>query len=308
MTYGGSNQPRPTRNDRRDAAREKARQLREDQKKRDRRQRWLLQGGVAVVVVVAIAIVSLVVMNSITPAKPGPQNMASDGILLVQGEDGASISAVRTGGVPADGEPVPTVPDASGDVANIVIYVDYLCANCGDFEAANGELLQTMVTSGFATLEIHPLGMLKTLSQGTQYSVRAANAAACVADASPDDFFAYHQALFAQQPEENTPGLTDEELADLASDTGVGSLDAVTTCITDREFTTWVGQATERALDGPLPNTEVENVQGTPTVLVNGLQYTGANDDSDEFRSFVQQALSTAAEKATPTPTPTPGG
>ena len=37
MSYGGSNQPRPSRNERREAAREKARVLREEQKKRERR-------------------------------------------------------------------------------------------------------------------------------------------------------------------------------------------------------------------------------------------------------------------------------
>ena len=40
MTYGGSNQPRPTRNERREAAREKARILREEQKKRERRNKF----------------------------------------------------------------------------------------------------------------------------------------------------------------------------------------------------------------------------------------------------------------------------
>ena len=55
MTYGGSNQPRPSRNERREAAREKARLLREEQKKRERRNKILIQGGI-IVAVVAIAL------------------------------------------------------------------------------------------------------------------------------------------------------------------------------------------------------------------------------------------------------------
>ena len=50
MSTGGPTQPRPTRNDRRDAAREKARALREEQKKRDRRTKLLIQGSVVVVI------------------------------------------------------------------------------------------------------------------------------------------------------------------------------------------------------------------------------------------------------------------
>ena len=50
MTYGGSNQPRPSRNERREAAREKARLLREEQKKRERRNKILIQGGIIVAV------------------------------------------------------------------------------------------------------------------------------------------------------------------------------------------------------------------------------------------------------------------
>jgi hypothetical protein len=72
------------------------------------------------------------------------------------------------------------VPDDSGEVANIVMYVDYLCPFCGQFEATNSESLRTMVESGAATLEVHPIAILTNKSAGTQYSLRAANAAACV--------------------------------------------------------------------------------------------------------------------------------
>ena len=78
MSTGGSNQPRPTRNERRDAAREKARVLREEQKKRDRRNKLLIQGGVVVAILAVAALVVGLVLQNTKPAGPGPQNMASD--------------------------------------------------------------------------------------------------------------------------------------------------------------------------------------------------------------------------------------
>src|SRR4029453_3461656 len=175
MTYGGSNQPRPSRNERREAAREKARILREEQKKRERRNKFLIASGVpGGVALIAALIIPLVVQNT-RPEGPGPANMASDGILLTAGDDGG-IVAVETPARAAGATPTPTVPDESGEVANIVMYVDYLCPFCGQFEETNSDSLRTMVESGAATLEMHPIAILTNKSAGTQYSLRAANA------------------------------------------------------------------------------------------------------------------------------------
>src|SRR5690606_14596617 len=96
-----------------------------------------------------------------------------------------------------------------------------------------------------------------TSKSPTEYSLRAANAAACVAEFSPDDFFAFHEALFADQPAENTDGLSDEELVDLAARAGATPISQIEKCIDDQRFRRWVKDATTRALTGPLPGTEV---------------------------------------------------
>lgn len=309
MTYGGSNQPRQTRNERREAAREKARILREQQRKRERRNRALIVTGVTVAVaLIAVLIIGIVVQNT-KPAGPGPANMASDGIVLTAGEDGG-IVAVETPALAAGEAPTPTVPDESGEVANIVMYVDYLCPFCGQFEATNSESMRTMVESGAATLEVHPIAILTNKSAGTQYSLRAANAAACVADSSPDSFFDYNAILFENQPEEGSTGLTNDELKALADEVGVSDGSAIDTCIDDVQFRSWVQDATNRALTEPVPNTDPElpSITGTPTVLVNGQQYGGSLEDPQEFQAFVLQATSATFNDsgATPTPTPTP--
>ncbi|QTX03987.1 DsbA family protein [Agromyces archimandritae] len=304
MTYGGPNQPRPTRNQRRDAAREKARALREQQKKRERRNKVLLQGGIIVAVVVVAALVVTLIMQSVKPAGPGPKNMASDGIVLTAGEDGG-VGYVETPAIPAGEKPTPSEPDTSGDIANIVMYIDYLCPYCGQFEQANADTIRTMVEEGAATVEVHPIAMLNNKSAGTQYSLRAANAAGCVAEYDPTSFLDFNEALFADQPEELSTGLTNDQLKQRAKDAGVGSLGEIESCIDDVRFKGWVNDATTRAMTEQLPNSD-ENLSGTPTVLVNGLPYQGSISDPDEFRSFVQQAAAASYSEQLPTESPAP--
>ncbi|MBM7505533.1 DsbA family protein [Agromyces aurantiacus] len=302
MSTGGPNQPRPTRNERREAAREKARLLREEQKKRDRRNKLLIQGGVIVAILAVAGLIVALVLGNAPAGGPGPKNMASDGIVLVGGEGG--IQAVETPAIPDGGEPTPTEPDESGTVANIVTYIDYLCPYCGQFETTNNETMRTMVESGAATLEVHPIAILTNKSAGTQYSLRAANAAACVAEYSPEAFFDFNALMFENQPEELSTGLTNDEIKKLASQAGAAS--SVDSCIDQTRFKGWVQDATERALTGPIPNSELDSVTGTPTVLVNGKQYVGSLEDSAEFQAFVLQAAGESYSESTATPTPTP--
>lgn len=304
MSNGGSNQPRPTRNQQREAAREKARELREAQKKRDRRNKVLIQGGIIVAVIAVAALVGTLIYQNVKPAGPGPANMASDGIVLT-GSDG-TITPVETKALAAGATPKPTEQDDSGTVANIVVYIDYLCPFCGQFETTNGDAIRTMVEQGAATLETHPLAILTNRSAGTQYSLRAANAAACVADSSPEAFLDFNALLFENQPEEGTAGLTNDELKAFAKEAGVASPATINSCIDDKQFHAWVQQATERALTQPVPNSELESIKGTPTVLVNGQQYVGSLTDPAEFQSFVLQATGQAFSESNSTPTPTP--
>jgi protein-disulfide isomerase len=122
-----------------------------------------------------------------------------------------------------------------------------------------------------------------------------------VADEDPDRFLAVHEALFAKQPAEGTTGLSDDELRELVTGAGVTD-DDVLACITSGEFRPWVAAATERATTGALANSSLAKLSSTPTVLVNGEQYTGKPDDADAFVAFITATLE--AEGATATPTP----
>ena len=290
---------RPTRNERRDDARTKAKQQREDQLKKDKRNRWFLQGGIAVAVVAVIAVIALSISSSVKPAGPGPANMASDGIVLGIGMQAQTTAALADGAAI-----VPSV--AAPDVIDIRIYQDYLCPYCKDFDTTNAEQIQRLVEDGAATVEVHPIALLTSRSAGSQYSLRATNAAACVANYSPDSFWAFNQELFVQQPAEGTTGLDNAAIKAIILATGATNPAAINTCIDDKTFEKWAQAATERALTGPLPGSQVASVSGTPTVLVNGIQYTGSLTDPAVFNAFVLQVAAAAYATATPPPTPTP--
>lgn len=301
MTDGGSGN-RLTKNQRREAAREKAKQLREEQKKRERRNRILIQGGIAVGILAVLAIIAVIIVSSIRPPAPGPKNMASDGILLGEG-----LKVVPSGALEPGQSPIPSTPDPTGNVANIVMYVDYLCPYCHQFETTNDEQIASMVRKGAATVEIHPVPMLAAYSQGTKYSLRATNAAACVANYSPDDFWAFHNLLIENQPEEGTPGLTDDEIKDLARKAGVSKASSIESCIDDGRFKSWAQAALDRFLAQDIPYLDKKlDKLGTPLVIVNGKKYNGSLTDADEFRKFVQDAAAGTYATSSPAPSISP--
>ncbi len=307
MDSGGPEVP-PTKNQRREATREKAKELRISQRKREKRNRIFLQGGIVVVVLAVIAGVAFIIMSAIRPPTPGPANMASGGIVI-----GEELKVVESPALAAGAEPIPTSIDAN--VPNIRIFVDYLCPLCGQFEAANAAQLATWAENGTATVEYHPIAILTGRSAGTQYSLRAANAAACVANYSPNSFFTFNTMMFENQPAEGSEGLSDEQLKQTvasASETGAGTVPAsaaqgkIESCIDDATFKTWVQSSTDRATTQAVPNSSLDKVKGTPTVLVNDKQYTGSITDEKEFQAFVLSVASETYAKSPPSPSPSP--
>jgi protein-disulfide isomerase len=203
---------------------------------------------------------------------------------MLVGEDGAMVP-VKTPAIPASGTPTPTEPDDS--VTNIVMYVDFSCPACHAFEATNSTYIESIVASGDATLEVHPITILDHLYQGTLYSTRSNNAGACVANYQPESFYDFMTALYVNQPAETSTGLTNGEIVDVAKGVGIDDPD-VAKCIEGVTFESWVTAATDRSRTGPIPNSSLTGITGTPTVLVNGIQYTGSITDAAAFQAFVE--------------------
>lgn len=136
-------------------------------------------------------------------------------------------------------------------------YIDFQCPFCRMFEEASGPLLDAMVTEGQVTLVYHPMGFLDAMST-SRYSTRASAASGCASDGGK--FMEYLYTLFANQPPEGGPGLSDEELIALGRQ--VGLTDAFAVCVRDGLHLDWPPYVTARAAE--------RGVSSTPTVLVEG--------------------------------------
>ena len=162
------------------------------------------------------------------------------------------------------------------------VYFDPMCPYCRQFEETNGSQLAALAADGTITLRLHSLTFLDRVSQGTEYSTRASAALTCQATLNPDNLLPFQAALFANQPAENTEGLSDSELAGLVD----GPVD-ISDCLASGDYRAWSQANTEQALNGPIADAEISQIQGTPTALVNGSVYYGGLTDPAEFLAFL---------------------
>jgi protein-disulfide isomerase len=284
-----ANEVRKSKAERTAEAREKARLIREAQLKKDKRNKLLIGWGIVAAVVAILAIVALVVTSSIrqnTPIAdqgPVPANANINGgvTLLANTEvkktDAATVDMANVPAKPAT-LPSPVVaPGAEaeeGQPVKIVAYIDFICPVCKRFEDTYNEALTGLRNEGKISLEYRPLGFLDRLSS-TNYSSRAANAAACVAEEAPEKYAEYVGILFANQPAEGGAGLSDDKLKSLASDIGAD----INSCVDDRTFRPYVKYSTELA-----SNT---GITGTPTVFIDGKQWDGSTDLNADIQAAI---------------------
>jgi protein-disulfide isomerase len=176
-----------------------------------------------------------------------------------------------------------------GDGSTVVdSYFDLMCPYCQEFEAANGDYLAGLVASGDITLHLHPLVFLDRLSMGTEYSTRSTNALVAVAAASPESTLPYLQLLFENKPDENAIGLTDDELAALASQAGGNSSVALDTILRDRPYEAWSAANTAAAMaPGGITGADVTLVEHVPLTIVNGHTFPGDLSDAAGFAAFL---------------------
>jgi protein-disulfide isomerase len=195
-------------------------------------------------------------------------------ILLLVGAIGWAVwSAAEDDGGGGGGEVVVPANTTDGSIpvgqqdapVTVAIYFDYMCPACGQFEQANGDELDRMIEAGEIKVELRPISFLDRTSSGTEYSTRSANAIATVADGSLDDVWAFHRALYAEQPQEGSTGLSDDQIAQIAEDAGVPA--DVAARFEDGTHEGWVANVTEEAFDS--------GVEGTPTVLIDGEEFEG---------------------------------
>ncbi|MFI2487985.1 DsbA family protein [Promicromonospora kroppenstedtii] len=243
-----------TKAQRRDAARAEALALQKKQQSSEKRNRVIVLSVLALAVIgLVVAVVLILNEGQKTP---------------MEKVDNVPAGVVQDTGIPvgADGAAGTTNEGAK----TLDVYVDYMCPICGQFEQINNASIAEMREAGDITLVVHPVAILDRASQGTEYSTRAASAAAWVADRAPEQFSAFNDALFASQPAENTAGLSDEQIAQVAEQAGVPA--DVAAGIADGDATStfeeWVTASTERAKSDP--DLAGDAGFGTPRLQIDG--------------------------------------
>lgn len=146
----------------------------------------------------------------------------------------------------------------------VVTYVDFMCPACNSFEKQFSNQMLKLADEDKIKLTYLPVNSLDGFSKGTNYSTRAANAFYCVAKADPKKAVEYADTLYKNQPAEQTEGLDNAKLVDLAKGLGVD----IATC---QEEQTYAALPATNAAN--LPANPASGSAVTPTVVING-EYT----------------------------------
>ncbi len=160
----------------------------------------------------------------------------------------------------------------------VVIYEDFLCPYCGDFEAATSEDLAELAADGKVQVDYRPFVLL---DQVGPYSELATSAFAVVQDEAGDQVAKeFHDLLFENQPSESGPFPEAGDLVDLAVEAGAEE-SAVKDRIESLDGKAWAEAATKAAAD--------DGVQGTPTILLDGEQFQEGNTVEEQADALIEK-------------------
>jgi protein-disulfide isomerase len=243
------------------AAAERAAAVRREHEAKERRRRTLVVTAVVIAVLALLLAVGYAVQSSrdTTGQATTPPEGVAEKYAVPRGEDGAPVT--------------------------VTVFEDFMCPFCGDFEAASEPVLARYVDSGDVQVHYRVISFLDRASSGAEYSTRAMSAIGVVLDTSGREVAGrFHDLLFENQPEEGTDGLSDDELIDLAVETGA-TRDRVAGPIEQRKFEQWVRNATDAANQA--------GVSSTPTVMVDGERLDATTIDGlvTELDDSVRAAL-----------------
>ncbi|MGH3642085.1 MAG: DsbA family protein [Mycobacterium sp.] len=246
-----------------------------DLKAADRRRNVLIQVGLtAIVVIFAVVLVLYIVMSG--DKKP-------------TGGEAKSVRVTSSKLITKEGTTEPK--------AVLSLYEDFLCPVCGQFEQNFGPTITQLIESGAVATDYYMVAILDRPAN-QNYSSRASAAAYCVADedTTPDKQFfrRFHAALYAQQPSETgTVFPTNAQLIEIARQAGV--VGKVPECVNSGRY-----------VDMAKGLAAATNVNGTPTVRINGEDYKFSTPDAlvAKIKEIVGDVpgLTAAPPAAAPTP------
>lgn len=269
---------RLTKAQRRDEARRKAAELRAKEERERRRNKIIGLSLLGIAIAVAIVGIGAAVKQNRDASKADSalpsQQLVADNKAKITVPAGSDIDLL---GIPVSKQGTGT---RAADGVVVDVYLDFICPWCGRFEQQQGPEIARLLDpkTGFddVTVVYHMVANMDKASQGTNYSTRAANAATVVADKDPEHFVAFMTKLFATQPHENTPGHSDQRLAEIAQSVGVPKAvtDQFTATVqfgdkTVRTFVPWTAALTYRQIE-----------HSTPRIVIDGTDWDGWTQES----------------------------
>ncbi|QGF24987.1 DsbA family protein [Raineyella fluvialis] len=185
------------------------------------------------------------------------------GLVLAQSRGKQSANGILPPNTTSAGNGIIVNPGKAEGKPVVELFFDYQCPGCGSLERSAGQYILGGAQKGDYQLIYRPMIFLDT-NLRNDASLRAANAAACYAQAG-GDYPAYHQLVFNNQPAKEGQGYTDDLLRNqLPSQLGMNGdqLTQFQKCFDAGTFKGFAQQTnTAAAKDG---------ITSTPTVRVNG--------------------------------------
>lgn len=213
--------------------------------------------GLTIVAVTAVVVLGGVLINNASRNGTEGASIAADNSSRLRPE----FAGTRDGVSVLSGSPSARL--------TLDIYADFLCPQCGKFQQSFAKTLEQHVNSGELRLRYHMVPLLVDASDPPGYSLDAANASLCAADAGK--FVPFHDSLFAHQPKEGVRGYDKGQLTDLGTRLGITGptfADCVTTGTYDEQLRAMLDTLSkDPAL---LRDGGRDKVFATPTIVADG--------------------------------------
>ena len=213
------------------------------------------------------------------------------GALLLTSQ-GKSAKAYGTPYPPASGvttpSSIPTDGRTLGDANaphTLDLWEDFQCSACGQFTRdVEPQVVTNYVATGKVKIVFHDFLTIDSQPNGTTESLDAANAALCATD--QNQFWPYHDWLYANQYSENSGEFTKDRLKAIAVGVGIKDLNKFNSCV-----------------DNGTHNSEIQTVQsqipttwgGTPTLIVDNGTPISYDGTYASVSSVIDKALGVTA-------------
>ena len=262
-----SNQPRQTKAQRREAARLKAKELREAEARRARRNtiaRRSFIGGAGVAVAGGLGYLVYLGVDAKKNPKSSKFPAPSEGLATAKANQGGIPKQVLSDASWTYGEGA-ALDTVAASAPILDIYFDYSCSHCAQFEGVHTQEINKLLSDKKITLALHPCKLLKQ-----QWTSVVMNTMGVVLDEAPAQSLSFHGAafeIFSQVLQTKDQSImTVKSLVAAATKVGIPTKvsDKFQSAVDSNKYKKWVELGDKAFAD--------RDLQGTPTVFFKGEQ------------------------------------